>query len=342
MSVSSREKKIFAIFALVVAIFLFIAPYIIIPKAYAGREDWINTAPPNAVFLELWQIDTFEGGSSSRARFLEKNAFLYQEQTINTYVLVRSFDVNQAKLMLEQGSRPDIISFGIGAGDFVLPISEEITTDCGVRADLLAGGMKEGKQYAIPWTMGGYCLCANSTFGDLNLENFNQASEQQERAVIGTGYTYNVPKLSLTNDERKFVTSESENSQYQAYENFLKGNEFQVLLGTQRDFYRLNNKVELGVIDGINYRYLSGYTDLIQYMSVTTANENLIAPATKFIKFITSSKIQAKLTSIGMFSVNGEKIYKNEYVDFENALNEKMQVLNVFTPLVHIKEIQQN
>ena len=103
MSVSSREKKIFAIFALVVAIFLFIAPYIIIPKAYAGREDWINTAPPNAVFLELWQIDTFEGGSSSRARFLEKNAFLYQEQTINTYVLVRSFDVNQAKLMLEQG-----------------------------------------------------------------------------------------------------------------------------------------------------------------------------------------------------------------------------------------------
>lgn len=340
MSVSSREKKIFAIFSLIVAIFLFVAPYIIIPKAYAGREDWINTAPPNAVFLELWQIDTFEGGSASRARFLEKNAFLYQEQTIGTYVLVRSFDLNQTKLMLEQGARPDIISFGIGAGDLVLPISSEINADCGVRADLLAGGLKEGKQYAIPWTMGGYCLCANSDFGEISIENFKQASEMQENNIIGTGYTYNIPKLSLNEKELSFL-DKSEFTQYQAYESFLRGNDFQVLLGTQRDFYRLNNKVNLGVINGINYKYLSGYTDLIQYMAITTLNENLKQHAEKFIKFITSQKIQSKLTSIGMFSVNGLKIYKDEYSDFENALSNKMKVLNVFTPLVHIMEIQQ-
>ena len=339
LPVSSKEKKIFAVFALIVTAFLFVAPYVIIPRAYAGREDWIKTAPPNAVFLELWQIDTFEGGSASRARFLEKNAFLYQEQTISTYVLVRSFDINQAKLMLEQGARPDIMSFGVGAGDFILPISAETNANFGVRGDILAGGINEGKQYAIPWAFGGYCLCANEDFGDLTEENFAQAKEKSDKQVIGTGYTFNIPMRSLTSTERGYLC-DTKYTQYQAYESFLRGNEFQVLLGTQRDFYRLNNKVQLGNLSGIKYRFMTNYTDLIQYMSITTKDENLIPHAEKFIKFITSNPIQAKLTSIGMFSVNGQKIYKNEYADFEEALSGKLQVLNVFTPSVQIAEMQ--
>ncbi len=316
-----------------------VAPYVIIPRAYAGRTDWIKTAPPNAVFLELWQIDTFEGGSASRARFLEKNAFLYQEQTINTYVLVRSFDINQAKLMLEQGARPDIISFGVGAGDYVLPLSAEINANFGVRGDILAGGINEGKQYAIPWTFGGYCLCANEDFGELTEENFALAREKSDKQVIGTGFTYNIPIQTLNDNEQKFL-SDTKLTQYQAYESFLRGNDFQVLLGTQRDFYRLNNKVQLGNLSSIKYRFMTNYTDLIQYMSITTKDKNLISHAEKFIKFITSNSIQSKLTSIGMFSVTGQKIYKNEYANFEEALNNKLQVLNVFTPGVQITQMQ--
>ena len=74
----------------------------------------------------------------------------------------------------------------------------------------------------------------------------------QEKNIIGTGFTYNIPKLSLNEKELSFL-DKSEFTQYQAYESFLRGNDFQVLLGTQRDFYRLNNKVNLGVINGINY-----------------------------------------------------------------------------------------
>lgn len=336
---TKREKTFFAIFSLIVAVFLFVAPYIILPKIYAGRDEWAKTAPPNAVFLELWEIDTFEGGSASRARFIEKNAYLYQERTINTYVLVRSLDLNQAKLMLEQGSRPDIVSFGVGAGELIEPLSAEITENCQVRADLLAGGLKNGKQLAIPWCMGGYVLCADGDFGDLTVENFESKKESTELNIIGTGQGFNIPSLSLSDEEKKFLTN-SNLTQYEAYESFLKNNEFSVLLGTQRDFYRLNNKVNLGVIAPIKYKYLSNYTDLIQYFAITAVEDNQIAHSQDFIKFMTSQKVQSKLVSIGMFTVNGSIIYNNEYADFERALSNKLKVLNVFTPNVQIKEMQ--
>ena len=339
LSLSKREKTFFAVFALVVAVFLFVTPYILLPKIYAGRDEWVKTAPPNAVFLELWEIDTFEGGSASRARFLEKNAYLYQERTIGTYVLVRTLDLNQAKLMLEQGSRPDIVSYGVGAGELLEAITTEITSDCGVRADLLAGGVKNGKQLAIPWCMGGYVLCADGDFGELNVDNFTKAQETSELSVIGTGQNYNIPVLSLNEDEKKYLKI-SNLTQYQAYESYLKGNDFSVLLGTQRDFYRLNNKVNMGVMAPLNYKYLNTYTDLIQYFSITSSNENQINHAQDFIKFVTSQLVQNKLNSIGMFTVNGSTIYSNEYADFERALNSKLKVLNVFTPNVKIEEIQ--
>lgn len=336
---TKREKTFFAIFSLVVAVFLFVAPYIILPQIYAGRDEWIKTAPPNAVFLELWEIDTFEGGSASRARFIEKNAYLYQERTINTYVLVQSFDINQAKTMLEQGSRPDIISFGVGAGELIEPLITPVSNDFGVRADLLAGGLVNGKQLAVPWCMGGYCLCADGDFGALTIENFKEKAESSELCVIGTGQGYNVPKLGLNEEEKRYLSID-DLTQYEAYESYLKGNDFSVLLGTQRDFYRLNNKVNLGVIAPLNYRYIDTYTDLIQYFAITADNENQVSAAEEFIKFMTSQKVQNKLGSIGMFTVNGMSIYNDIYADFERALSGKLKVLNVFTPNIQISALQ--
>ena len=116
----------FVLFLVAVATFLFVAPFFILPRIYAGREGWLNTAPPNSVILELWEIDTLVGGSASRAHFLEKQAYLFQTRTMDTFILVRELGLNQAKTMLEQGAMPDLVSFGIGAGDLVQPFTKDL------------------------------------------------------------------------------------------------------------------------------------------------------------------------------------------------------------------------
>ncbi len=318
----------FVLFLVAVATFLFVAPFFILPRIYAGRESWLNTAPPNSVILELWEIDTFEGGSASRAHFLEKQAYLFQTRTMDTFILVRELGLNQAKTMLEQGAMPDLVSFGIGAGDLVQPFTKDLGDIEGVRADIGTGGMYEGERLAVPWCMGGYLLCSSADF------NENVSSNG-----IIMGYAQNVPNLALDERYLPYLT-DSQFTQYTAYEEYLKNPESTVLLGTQRDFYRLNNRVKNGSLDLVHYTYLTDFTDLVQYIAVTATEERSIAHAREFVEFLVSSEIQKKLTSIGMFSVNGESIYNNEYVDFERALSDKLMTLGVFTNAVKIAELQ--
>ena len=198
-----------------------------------------------------------------------------------------------------------------------------------------AGGIKDGKTLAVPWCFGGYLLCGMNDITDLSLSGLQNLST--DLPIIGTGYNYNQPKKALPENEISLI-DKTPRTQYEAYESFLRVNEFQVLLGTQRDFYRLNNKVNLGVISNVNYRYLNTYTDLVQFIAITTTDTDKIEKATQFIEYLTSAEIQSRLTRIGMFSVDGKTIYSNEYSDFEKALQNKLQVLNVFTSNAQLEE----
>lgn len=330
----------FGIFAIGVVAFLMIAPYILIPQINSARNDWLSSAGADACFLELWEIDTFEGGSASRARFLEKQAFAYQNKNKQVYVIVRTVNREQAMTLLSQGARPDIISFGIGTGDMIEAMCQPINLTSPVRNDLLVGGRIEGELRAVPWCMGGYLLCSQRKIDNLDPATFEAIQEQSERAVIGTGLAYNLPSLALPESCRKYI-EKRDYTQYSAYEAYLKGNDFEVFLGTQRDLFRLNNKIKLGILDNINYHYLSGYTDLIQYLAITATDPHQIEVATGYVDFITSQDIQKKLTTIGMFCVNNAKIYSDQsYQRFEEALSQKLQVMNVFVSNVWIKEEQ--
>ena len=54
---------------------------------------------------------------------------------------------------------------------------------------------------------------------------------------------------------------------YTAYDKFLKGN-FENLIGTQRDVFRVTNRQQKGLLTDYNIFPLGGYTDLVQYISV--------------------------------------------------------------------------
>ena len=324
---AKKEKKIFATFLFCASVFLFVSPYFILPQIYAGRGNWTDTAPPNAALLELWEIDTFEGGSASRAKFLERRAYAFQKDTFSSYVFVRSLSLSQAKTMLSGGAKPDLVSFGIGAGELLEPFCVPLSVETSVRSDLLQCGIVNGNVLAIPWCVGGYCLCADSGLGGFELNARNEFS-------IGTGGVYNVANLALPKELNKIASTYT---QFEAYEAYLRG-EFDILLGTQRDFYRLNKKVESGVIGPVNYTYLSAYTDLIQVISVCS-NDNK-AVAEKFIEYLLTPTSQACLVDIGLFSVINVSIYNDIYKDFENSIIQPKTTLNVFTKNENIKSLQ--
>ena len=335
---SKKEKRIFSVFLAVVALFLFVSPYFILPQVYAGRDNWVQTAPPNSTILELWEIDTFEGGSASRANFLQKRAIAYQKETLSTYILVRSLSLIQASIMLSQGQKPDIVSFGIGAGEVFKPFLQPFSSAPTVRGDLLLCGVEEKNQLAIPWCVGGYCMCIDSDLGEFNTSNFQELEDKTEKALIGTGMTYNIPKFAL-NDELQSKVIDASFTQYEAYEEYLSNNTFLILLGTQRDFYRLNKKVDNGVLAPVRYIYLESYTDLEQCFGICCDGE-VRAKAEGFVNFVCTEASQANLVDIGMFSVLKKPIYSNEYQDFEKAMLTTKKTLNIFTPEANIKQMQ--
>ncbi|MBR4270539.1 MAG: hypothetical protein IKQ31_02565 [Clostridia bacterium] len=335
---SKKEKRIFSAFLAIIALFLLISPYFILPRVYEGSENWIHTAPPNSTILELWEVDTFEGGSASRAKFLERKAYSYQKETLSTYILVRSLSLSQVSIMLRQGEKPDLVSFGVGAGEVLLPFCKAFSAVPAIRSDLLLCGLFEGAQFAVPWCVGGYCLCMDSDLGEIDEDNLISLEEKSEKELIGTGMGYNVSTYAL-NDSLKKRVSKTSYTQYEAYEEYLSRNSFLVLLGTQRDFYRLNNKVDRGVLGPIKYSYLDGYTDLEQCFSVCCDGEAK-TKAEGFINFVCSETNQATLVDIGMFSVLDKPIYSNIYQSFESSILKTKKTLNIFTPNVNLKQMQ--
>lgn len=326
-----KEKKIFSIFLLCVSVFLFVSPYFILPSIYAGRDNWLDTAPPNAVLLELWNIDTFEGGSGSRAKYLEHRAYNYQKETFSTYVLVRSLTVSQAKAMLSGGAKPDLVSFGIGSGEIFKPFCEKLSPPNFVRADLLQCGVVGKDVLAVPWCVGGYCLCADESV-ELSKESLQNLAQDKK---VCTGGVYNVANLALS--EKVNVKLNNNYTQFEAYEAYLRG-EYNVLLGTQRDFYRLNRKVENGVLGAVNFSYLTEFTDLIQVIAVCNAENKAVAE--KFVEYLLTPSSQMRLCDIGLFSVTDTQIYEDNYREFELAIKQPKKVLSVFTPSENIKSLQ--
>ena len=321
-----KADVVFGIFLVCAIVFMVISPMVILPKIYGVSNIWNKDLPKNTTFVELWQVDTFEGGSASRSRYLEKTAFKFQELNSNVYIFVRTLNIEQLKYMLSVGKKPDMISFGVGAGELLYGYCRELDIKTPVRAELMASGMVAGKQLAIPWCMGGYILASTLDVDMVNLPNEPMGGY---RAVLGYGQDANVTSNVLS--ELNCVSiSEDKMDAYEAYKNFVVGKNYNVLLGTQRDYHRLQNKVNLGVISNCNYRYLSGYNDLVQYIAITGEDEGVVNCAKNFVRYLTSVTVQKTLTQIGMFGVSAIKIYNDGMTEFENSVMSTKNILNVF------------
>ncbi len=262
--------------------------------------------------LIFWQIDSFEGGIGSRRKFILNVSKNFEKKNQGVLVMAENHTEESAMENIKNGILPDLISFGVGVQISAFSEINSKTEFC--------GGEIGGKTYALPWARGGYVLIYNPKY--LN---------EEEPSLIVSKCEYTLPLVSLALENLSFkdiVVEEPIN----AYNKFVSG-QFHCLLGTQRDVFRLINR-------GVDFEIkpLSEFSDLYQYVSITSNNQLKRFYAEKFVNFLISQEVQNKLTEIGLFSPYFSCKYDNDKL---NAM-EKVKIkstISAFTDKGKIKDI---
>ena len=215
------------------------------PIAYILTHKTEERGTDDVMLIELWQIDGFEGGKGSRAKFLSysaKKCFGGQ----NIYFNVTSLSATAARENLALGHKPDLISYNAGFSG----IENYVNQRFGYTA----------------WCNGAYCLIAldaSADFSDVNSQN----------TVINAGKDNLVDVAAAVAG----LGGAARESSVNAYLKLLDGS-FRYLLGTQRDIYRfISRKVEYSV------KPLTGFNDLYQNISVLTNDKERCAAAEIFL-----------------------------------------------------------
>jgi len=306
--------------------------------------------------LELWNIETFEGGSVARSLWLQARSIEFQEKYPGTFIIVRNMTKEQAILNLQNGNEPTLISYGIGFGNVIASYLTNYTGSVQVRDDLLVGGLLNDTLFAVPYILGGYALIGNETLllkagiseEKSMLENVFSCGVTKNKTsipslIFASNMSTNAPLALQLNtnavaEENAISGKVKELDAYTAYEEYVKENS-SILLGTQRDVYRCKNREANNNMEPNIYSFLGGFSDLVQYMSIFNTDNKTKLMCEKFIEYLTNENVQKTLVNISMFSVLNTKIYTDIfYREWEKVLAEPLKTFNVFLHDENIKD----
>ena len=89
--------------------FLVIAPFPLFNKINALNYSFNSEYQLNySGVLELWNVDTFEGGSVSRTAYLEKRAQEFEKQNKGVFIQVKNITLEQLENNLKNNNIPTI------------------------------------------------------------------------------------------------------------------------------------------------------------------------------------------------------------------------------------------
>ena len=236
-----------------------------------------NGPESSRVYLELWHVDTFEGGTGSRSSFLNAVAREFEKVSGEKIVVtVKNQSEESVAELIGKGIVPDMLSYGVG-----LELPYSLLRKCG----------EPPYEYSPVWCEGGYVAIYRKN------EKINEiVIAEQKYAVAGLALGLCEKSLSeiVASGAEKTETIKIESSKaiYEFYKS--KG---ALLVGTQRDIYRLERKNM-----DVEYVPLGGYNDLFQYVSVVSATDEKAKESVKFLAYLLSEKVQKKLAKIGMLS----------------------------------------
>lgn len=270
--------------------------------------------------INLWQIDSFEGGTGSRANWLKNICSGFEKRNNGVYINVESVSVEMAVKLIKSGQKkPDMISYG--AGVFFEEDYFEIL-DIGNNIDVTA------QENAVPWCMGAYFM-----IGDILKENWGidggiVKTKKGEKEIFSVGVPqregHNGEYALLKNCENNFDGEYAlyKGSSQEIFEAYNYSQKVKRMVGTQRDLYRLQSLEKRELARKGDVLFL-GMTDLFQYVSVFKCeDEKKLKTIKGFIDYLIESSQQDKLGSIGMFPVNFEAEPQYENLYMQNAWQE--------------------
>ena len=284
--------------------------------------------------LELWNVETFEGGIGSREAWLINKSAKFEQANTGLFVHVTSLSVEQLETKLNNNESFDLITFSRGVGSLVQDKLAQVTSNMGfVKDNFLISGQVDGKQYAVPLYAGAYCLFARVEQLPQEQLLSNALTQTYSRKVGKTtvelqplvcGFTpYNSPlsALAMSGGRGKAGGISESTTQYQAYEQFVANRTAVTLLGTQRDIYRLTQKESNGKIEQLGFAPLGGYTDLVQYIGVSSAAGDKASACQQYVRYLLSEATQQTLCNLSMFSVLETTFYTSDrYRECEQLL----------------------
>lgn len=286
--------------------------------------------------LNFFHIETFEGGSFSRGKYLERQASKFNKRYKNCYIVVKTLSLHDLEMNLADNNKADIYSFSCGAGAYVAGLLKELDKNNNTRDDLKEYGKIGGKLLAYPFILSGYALFSYDSLAgeDESLGDLVKTKKVGKTEYVGLSLSSGTKgDEALKENGISLLDSDTMifSSSYEAYQNFLKKKSVS-LLGTNRDFARLKNREENGGISALRYNYLGRFSDLVQYVGVVSSgNDYKEYYSDLFAKFLTTDDCQNDLANYGLFSTNGKNIYSSGYyLDFENELKKSLKSRNVF------------
>ncbi len=263
--------------------------------------------------INVWQIDSFEGGKGSRTAFLQKISKRFEKKNNGVYINVETITLEKAKNLIESGQKkPDIVSYGSGFqlnGDCFTELSLEN------KPTLINKAISEK---AVPWSMGGYFMIGDSDKTKWGSDGYVKSTKKGQTIIYSVGVperqghnALNSVFIDTTHENAIFSGTSQEI--FDAYNFSYKVNR---MIGTQRDLYRLqaqekNERARKGDV------VFLGCTDLFQYVSVLKCeNKKKLDTMNKYVSFLIEKEQQDKLGSIGMFPVimEAQPEYDNSFV----------------------------
>jgi len=339
------------LFAFVTSCFLFVFPAL-------EKSVIRQTTKTQPIILTLWHVESFEGGVGNRAEWLKKRALEFEKKYSGVYVDVVKYSPSQlAEKLLE--NRPfDMLSFGVGIGyDFLTRLRPIQNAPNGVFDNLLRSASVDGKYYALPYSSGGYILATRSQdvaggvdSSMLKSNPFLYATTKkigkkniELNSVLAGCSQYCCPIFALAtlaeNKQNCSVYFSREVTQYGAYEKFLYGNTATVLLGTQRDYWRISNRQKNGKIGQMVYSTVGNYTDLTQYIGLgQSGEEERERLSERFVEFLLTEKSQKTLSSVGMLSVLSTELYAED--DVMSQLQKELSSVSTLNAFISPEVLQ--
>jgi len=346
--------------SLVVSLFVFVP---VLTKTYKAREDAIE----NKFFgkkseyqgvLSLWNVDAFEGGSASKTSFLESVSLKFEKENKGAYIKVDNLTVDEFVSRIKDGKKPDLFSFGNGMEDYLknnmLTLPNDILSN--VKSNFLACGVDGGNIKAVAWSYSTYCLISsvsriekagkefNNNLKELALNlSFDKKLKKSTKHIYSITFGGNEYSNAINIFSREFGVNlnkevkmknidenYNKNTFYEAYVNFIN-NKSSVLLGTNRDVFRMENRKFAGKETDVIYEPLLTYTDLVNYVSIIATEEKKKNVCLDFIRFLLSENIQKTISSIGLYSSVLRGLYKDGIMQkIEQQISEQMIIKNLF------------